>query len=435
MRKYFGFVSYQTLVMILMLGLLVGFSSGGFVPGQAFADGLDNFDDNSKDLAKWGTDEVRGSGQLDEANGRLEYTSANGSGISSSDRPWIATRFPYDADWSIQLDVTNTTSLGEFSSFGIDVRSVRLPDNEIEVELAQSNLFWSEFYGGTNISDPGYASGYGLNAFGAILLSFNAASKVFTVSYDIDPSDGYLWTEFGSFGVAGSGGSSGTRDWGLNDSDQFTAYLFGYSDGVLVTSGEIYGDNFLETGGLALPPPGLSVKEGTIGTEITITGSNFGSKKGKVLLGTASLKIAKGGWSGDTIIGTVKKVPLPAGSYPAMFDVTIQTKNKPPDSFVLTDAFTVTNPWISSHSPASGSPGTEVTVHGTFFGGKKGKVYLEGQGNGQRKNCKVTSWTMSPTDGTSVIKFIVPKVDAGNYWLYVSNKVGANPPGVPYQVN
>ena len=89
MRKHFGFVFYQTLVMVLMLGLLVGFGPGGFVTGQAFADGLDNFDDNSKDLAKWGTDEVRGSGQLDEANGRLEYTCGSGSGISSSDRPWI----------------------------------------------------------------------------------------------------------------------------------------------------------------------------------------------------------------------------------------------------------------------------------------------------------------------------------------------------------
>ena len=179
--------------------------------------------------------------------------------------------------------MTNTTSLGTFSSFGIDVRSARLPDNELEVELAQSDLFWSEFYGGTNISGPGYATSNGPNTFGAILLSFNAASKVFTVSYDTDPSDGYLWTEFGSFGVAGSGGSSGTRDWGLNDSDQFTAYLFGYSDGVLVTSGEIYGDNFQETGGIPLGPTELSVPEGTYGTQITITGSGFGTKKGEGL--------------------------------------------------------------------------------------------------------------------------------------------------------
>jgi hypothetical protein len=74
-------------------------------------------------------------------------------------------------------------------------------------------------------------------------------------------------------------------------------------------------------------------------------------------------------------------------------------------------------------------------LSGNYFGSKKGKVYLVNPSSGKKKNCKVTSWTMNPTDGTSVIKFIVPKVDAGNYWLYVSNKVGANLPGVPYQVN
>ena len=77
------------------------------------------------------------------------------------------------------------------------------------------------------------------------------------------------------------------------------------------------------------------VNEGTTGTQIRITGSDFGLKKGKVLLGAGGktkLKIAKGDWTDDTIIGTVSKVPLPAGSYPAPFEVMIQTKHKPPQS-------------------------------------------------------------------------------------------------------
>ena len=51
------------------------------------------------------------------------------------------------------------------------------------------------------------------------------------------------------------------------------------------------------------PPPSLSVTEGSIGTEITITGSGFGDKKGKVLIGdvvtkqAVATKIAKYGWT------------------------------------------------------------------------------------------------------------------------------------------
>ena len=69
------------------------------------------------------------------------------------------------------------------------------------------------------------------------------------------------------------------------DADYFKAYVFGYSENMDVNSGELYGDNFGETGGIPLPPTELVVNEGTTGTEITITGADFGTKKGKVLLG------------------------------------------------------------------------------------------------------------------------------------------------------
>jgi hypothetical protein len=43
---------------------------------------------------------------------------------------------------------------------------------------------------------------------------------------------------------------------------------------------------------------------------------------------------------------------------------------------------------------------------------------------------------MDATDGTnSQIKFIVPKVEPGSYWLYISNKAGSSPIDVPFQIN
>jgi hypothetical protein len=212
--------------------------------------------------------------------------------------------------------------------------------------------------------------------------------------------------------------------------------VYGYSELTSITSGQLYGDNFQETGGVVPPPPELSPFEGTIGTQIIITGTGFGSKKGKVYLDSAALKIAKGDWSDTRIVGTISKVPLPAGSYPAPFEIVVKTKHKPPKYLKPTDSFVIRNPWINSYSSMDTKPGTEVKVVGTFFGGKKGKVYLVSQSNSEKKkSCKVTYWYMDPTDGTnSQVKFMIPKVEPGSYWLYISNKVG-NSPEVPFQVN
>jgi hypothetical protein len=440
MRRYISIVFGQGLAIALMVGLLIGFSPAVFTSHCAFADGTDDFNDNSKDPALWGLDEIKGQGQLNEVNGRLEYTTTgSGTILDSSDRRWIATKFPYNGDWTIQIDVTNTASSPTFNSFGIVVESARLPDNEIEIELGLSGLFWAEFRGGTLISGDDTALYFGPNTHGAVLLSFDSTSKVFTVYYDSDPSDGYQWQQFGSFGVVNTATAVNVRNWGLNESDQFIAYVFGYSERISVTSGEMYGDNFQELGGITPPPPELSGPIGTTGTEITITGSGFGSKKGKVLLGAGGktkLKIAKDGWRDDRIIGTVSKVPLAAGSYPAPFEVMIQTKNKPPQSLVATDTFTVTNPVIDT-VPLSGDIGTEIVITGRFFGAKKGKVYLEYLDGGvtKKKNCKVMSWSMTPATGDSTVRFIVPTLPTDVYPLYVSNKkVGTSQAGIDFGV-
>lgn len=54
--------------------------------------------------------------------------------------------------------------------------------------------------------------------------------------------------------------------------------------------------------------------EGTIGTVITIDGSNFGDKKGKVLIGEVAAKIAKDGWTDAFITCEIKK-PMATGQH------------------------------------------------------------------------------------------------------------------------
>jgi hypothetical protein len=198
-------------------------------------------------------------------------------------------------------------------------------------------------------------------------------------------------------------------------------------NGVHFTSanqGWAVGDSYPNPGVLLrYSAPALSPTEGTIGTQITITGLGFGSKKGKVLLGDVAakkdkaLKVVADGWHDDHITCTETK--LPEGSYSTPFDVTIITKSKPAETFSLESAFTVKlpepviDPDVNDHAAG----GQKITITGNFFGTKKGKVYLEYFG--KNKNCKVTDWNMNS------ITFLVPKkLVEGKYPLNITNKVG-----------
>ena len=164
--------------------------------------------------------------------------------------------------------------------------------------------------------------------------------------------------------------------------------------------------------------------EGTVGTEITIHGLEFGDKKGKVLIGTAATKVTS--WTNTRITATVKKVPLPVGPYKVSFSTKFATVTLPDD-------FTVKNPELDplTDDNKGGLPEEEIVLTGRFFGTKKGKVYLEytdSKGQTKKKSCKVSYWYMNPTTGESEIRFIVPKVSKsftlGPHPLTIVNKIG-----------
>ena len=159
----------------------------------------------------------------------------------------------------------------------------------------------------------------------------------------------------------------------------------------------------------------LSVNEGTIGTQITIPSSGFGMKKGKVLIGDATTKILS--WSGSAITFEVKK-PL----QPGLYDVVVQPKEpKGVAPITYSEAFTMMEPEILSVPPILGLPGEEIELPGSYFGIKRGKVYLSG------KNCKIRLWIMDAGTGESHITFVVPKNMAlGDYDITVTNKVGSD---------
>ena len=259
MRRHTRASCERTRKVFPLICLLVGLSLFFFCSSQVFADEQgDNFDDPIKNTDKWGKDEFKNGGRLNETRGRLEYVVGQASATDSMDRPWILRQFPTTADWWIQIDATNNTdpSNGQWSSFGINVRHIlgatnKESGNEIEVELAAfPNSSTREFYGEMHSNGLYWDALMGTPGISApIRIAFNAAAKVFTLSGFTDVGGGPQWYDFGTFGVGPSGGGY-YPDWGLTSTDKFVAYVFGYSNKMTVNDGKMYGDNFKEDGGV-----------------------------------------------------------------------------------------------------------------------------------------------------------------------------------------
>jgi hypothetical protein len=222
----------------------------------------DNFDDNVKDASKWGTDVTSGSGVLTERNHRIEYTS--GTLLESdSNRPWIATHFPFDADWEVQVDVFDVafaSIFGQVNSAGILIETPDREDTDLYMELYSSgfagasnnaNGFHAEMQV-NNVHVASADSGVGDSTNAAVRIRWDSATRVMHLYYDAVVSDGSRdWVELGSYGLAGSGGSIDNGDWNLSATNQFVAYIYGYSVAMRINSGQMYLDNFMETGGVA----------------------------------------------------------------------------------------------------------------------------------------------------------------------------------------
>jgi hypothetical protein len=188
-----------------------------------------------------------------------------------------------------------------------------------------------------------------------------------------------------------------------------------------------------------------SVVEGTIGTEIIFTAapsSNFGSKKGKVVIYDAAnnkiksnLKIGKTGWSSTTITGTVTKA-LEAKQYNVQILVQPYKTAEPKD---IEGGFTFKRPEVTGFVVDNGSPGETRTVNGRFFGNKKPKIYLwyyDKNGTYKNKSCPVSTTTWNAQTGASSANFKVPKLDPGSYRLTVeTKKVGTSMETINFTIN
>lgn len=237
-------------------------------PDCLLAGNLDDFNDSKKAADRWGADRIRGRGVLAEQNQNLQYTCSQPSFEDSSDRPWILTRFPANAAWEIQIDVSNDAPIFapfQVSSMGINLLGPRV-GLSCYAELYHSSLgglpgrkgFASDLQTDDVLVGSGDSSSVDV-ATGAVRFSFTGATKVLTASYDANVSDGYQWVPYASFGLAGAGGDSANTNWQLAPEDQISAFVYGYSAGLIVGPGQMFADNFREEGGVT--PSGAATPE------------------------------------------------------------------------------------------------------------------------------------------------------------------------------
>ena len=222
----------------------------------------DDFNDNSKNNSKWGSDITFGTGgTLAETNSRLEYTSNTASGDHGIYRPWILNQATYNSDWELIMDVSNSISLPP----GLPFR-----DTGIGIEIFPPATDLQSFFTEMNASAwetgsfHGFVSGQGEDEFavndqelssagvnGSIRIVFNSTTKVFNTYCDTDGSaNGYAWTLLATFGITGSGGET-NADWEMSGSQSFQIAVYGFVNGSIVTSGQLHADNFQIT----TPPP------------------------------------------------------------------------------------------------------------------------------------------------------------------------------------
>jgi RHS repeat-associated protein len=128
----------------------------------------------------------------------------------------------------------------------------------------------------------------------------------------------------------------------------------------------------------------ISPSSGPVGTQVTLNGSGFGASQGSSTFTFQGITASIVSWSANQIVATV-----PPGTMTGYIQVTVLGIG----SHAGDVYFTIPAPQITSISPTSGVPGTQVTVNGSAFratqsaGGNISYVYFNGVG------AAVTNWS------------------------------------------
>ncbi len=210
--------------------------------------GGDDFNDNSVDSTKWGSDEIRNFGTFAETNQRLEFTgtmTANTIGMVL--HHWTANYGSYTENWSAQVDVSlSSLALGSSDLLFISLTAANTANSEYNkggITLRETNAGYFIVPGVQNSpSDTSQLPTPIASGIVSLQVSYDSATHTLITAYDLDgASNGYLWTPSESYDLS---------PWNMTDSSQFQLEIV--AGGISATtrtimSGQVTADNLAVT--------------------------------------------------------------------------------------------------------------------------------------------------------------------------------------------
>jgi len=253
------------------------------VPARAQTD---DFNDNQRDPAMWGVDQrLDGNGVFTESNQRVEFTVTSSVDAHSTFRPWVG-GLPVDLPWQATLRVQNNTvppKHGANASIGLALLGPGTELNAITVELVADPFIDGVMYRyiysvmETESGSAGEASSEHEGMVAAyVRLAYDPAAKVVSVSYSRETSGNpSSFQPLATYGIAGSGGADGSRDWGVSAVKPFTLGIYAYSEDMQIAAGTLWADDFvLEVD--EPEPPTLSIRRENQNVKISWEASAVG---------------------------------------------------------------------------------------------------------------------------------------------------------------
>ena len=266
--------------------------------GTGFA-GSDNFNDNTRDPALWGSTDFAPAGSLVESNGRLEFRNSTTNEVDAA-WGWHRSLAPYTQDWEARV-LVNLPSLsfpvgGGYAGLGLYVLNSADPGDSVTLELETGRVGgnnYRQFLSVLNVDDVDMPAqdlfGSTASTSAALRVRWVAATARLHVEYDADgPANGEVWTLLRTFDPAAT--------WGMS-SGPFLIGIGGFSENRIITSGDgVSLDDFAAS--TAAPAPTINTQPQsqvvTATSNVTFTVAATGSgltyqwRKGVVDIGGAT---------------------------------------------------------------------------------------------------------------------------------------------------
>ncbi|MEM8549770.1 MAG: hypothetical protein AAGF10_03185 [Verrucomicrobiota bacterium] len=236
---------------LVFIGML---TLGAISQGSA---ATDDFSAAEIDSRNWEPSFKLGTAKLAPVDGVLNFTTTGEPSKAFRYLYMRAQRFYFGKDWSVEVEAGNDVlpmRSGQLGSIGIEVYNAKNLERRVSMALSVSRItgMYSRVAYTQAVSDgETVASRFSepLPEKALLQMSWDSGAKVLTVAYkdpEIDTKDD-PWQVLGTYGFDGGEGDISDLVWRMGRRGQFLVYLYGYSEELEVTPGEMTLDNFSAT--------------------------------------------------------------------------------------------------------------------------------------------------------------------------------------------